>query len=69
MLSDMLNTPKQILEYVGLERAAAALGVTPDRVDRATRDDKLPAAWLDALESLARIPLPREAFNFKRASA
>jgi hypothetical protein len=65
----MISTPRQILEYVGHDAAAAALGVSPDRIDRATRDDKLPAAWLDALESLARKPLPREAFNFKRASA
>jgi hypothetical protein len=63
-----MNTPRAILEYIGTDTAiAAALGVSPDRVDRARRGDKLPASWLDVLEQLARRPLPREAFSFKRA--
>ena len=64
----MLDTPKQILEYVGREKAAEALGVTMDRVERATRDPKLPSSWLNALEQLARQPLPRKAFAFKGAA-
>lgn len=62
-----LTTPRDILNYVGKEAAAAALGVTLDRVDRAQRDALLPAAWLDTLERLARRPLDRGAFAFKRA--
>jgi hypothetical protein len=64
-----MKTPRDILEYVGLAEAAKALGVTPHRVDRAQRGDTLPASWLDTLERLAKRPLPREAFSFKRGDA
>jgi len=64
-----MNTPREILEYVGQERAAAALGVTLYRVDRAARSPSLPASWLDTLEKLAGQPLPRNVFAFKRAGA
>lgn len=70
-IADMLvpmKTPREILEYCGTDAdLAAALGVSPDRVDRARRGQALPASWLDALEQIARRPLPREAFSFKRA--
>lgn len=36
---------------------------------RDRRSDKLPASWLDGLEALARRPLDRAAFNFKRGDA
>lgn len=62
-----MKTPREILAHIGHAAAAEALGVTPARIDRATRDERLPAAWLDTLELLARRPLPREAFAFKRA--
>jgi hypothetical protein len=62
-----MKTPREILDYCGDDQAiAATLGVSPDRVDRARRDDKLPASWLDALEGLAKRPLDRDAFSFKR---
>jgi hypothetical protein len=64
-----MKTPRQILDYIGRDRCVLALGVSPARVERATRDDKLPAAWLDALEQAAGQPLPRDAFAFKRAAA
>jgi len=63
----MENT-RDILQFVGLQEAASALGVTLDRVERAQRGDVLPASWLDTLEGLARRPLPRELFAFKRAA-
>jgi len=63
-----MKTPREILQFVGLREASEALGVTMDRVDRAQRGEKLPAAWLDTLEMLARRPLERGAFAFKRAS-
>ena len=60
-----MKTPREILQYVGVEAAATALGVSVIRVDRAQRDEKLPASWLDTLERLARRPLDRSAFAFK----
>ena len=60
-----MKTPREILQYVGVDAAAAALGVSVIRVDRAQRDEKLPASWLDTLERLARRPLDRDAFAFK----
>ena len=62
-----MNTPREILNFVGLEEAQRALGVSFGSVERAQRQEKLPAAWLDTLERLAGRPLPREVFNFKRA--
>jgi hypothetical protein len=64
-----MKTPRDILDYIGRDRCALALGVSPARVERATRDPHLPAAWLDALEKAAGRPLPRDAFAFKRAGA
>jgi hypothetical protein len=60
-----MKTPREIIKYVGADAAAARLGVSLDRIDRATRDRLLPASWLDGLEQLARRPLDRAAFNFK----
>lgn len=60
-----MKTPREILQYVGIDAAANALGVSVIRVDRAQRDEKLPASWLDTLERLARRPLDRDAFSFK----
>ena len=62
-----MKTPREILDYCGTDQTIAeTLGVSVDRVDRARRDDKLPASWLDALENLAKRPLDRDAFSFKR---
>lgn len=62
-----MQTPKDILDYVGQDAAAIALGVKADSVRRAAKGEKLPAAWLDTLEHLARRPLDRRVFTFKRA--
>ena len=62
-----MQTPKDILDYVGQDAAAIALGVKADSVRRAAKGQKLPAAWLDTLEHLARRPLDRRVFTFKRA--
>lgn len=64
-----MKTTSQILDFVGVEAASSALGVTLDRVQRARRDSKLPAAWLDTLERLAGEPLPRNLFAFKSVDA
>lgn len=63
-----MQTPKDILDYVGQDAAAIALGVKADSVRRAAKGQKLPAAWLDTLEHLARRPLDRRVFTFKRAN-
>ena len=63
-----MKTPREILQFVGVTEAAKALGVSVIRVDRAQRDEKLPAAWLDTLERLANRPLDRGAFAFKGAA-
>jgi hypothetical protein len=59
-------TPREILNTLGRERVAAALGVTVLRVDRATNERRLPASWYDVLCELAGYDLPRTIFTFKR---
>ena len=63
-----MKTPREILQFVGVTEAAKALGVSVIRVDRAQRDEKLPAAWLDTLERLAKRPLDQRAFASKGAA-
>jgi len=64
-----MNTPREILEFIGPERARVALGVGKARMRQALGEDRLPASWLHTLEELARRPLPRECFSFKKAGA
>ena len=61
----MMKTPREILDFIGRDVVQDEIGVSADRVRVAATQDKLPASWLNALERLARRPLPREAFNFK----
>jgi hypothetical protein len=64
-----MKTPSEIIEFVGGgDKVAAALGVGTDAVRMAVKKPQLPSAWLDTLEALARRPLPRELFAFKRAT-
>lgn len=64
-----MKTPSDIIEFVGGgDVVAKALGVGPDAVRMAVRKPQLPSAWLDTLEALARRPLPRDLFAFKRAA-
>lgn len=64
-----MKTPREILDYIGDDALVAqAVDVALVRVDRARRSETLPASWLDALERLAKRPLPREAFSFKGAA-
>jgi len=63
------NTTADLISYIGIERAAAALGVPVATIIRYRYRDKLPALWLDALEDAARRPLPRNLFTFKRTDA
>lgn len=63
-----MKTPREILEFVGYSAAAERLGVSYTRVDRAAREDKLPAVWYHTLENMAGRPLPRDAFHWKGAA-
>lgn len=60
-----MKTPREILNFIGHEQAATALGVARLRVERAARQDRLPALWYHTLERLAGRPLPRECFHWK----
>jgi hypothetical protein len=60
-----MKTASEIIDFIGRERLAAALGVTTDAVDRARRNNQLPSLWYHACEEMAGRPLPREAFSFK----
>jgi hypothetical protein len=59
--------PADILDSLGRERVAAAIGVDMRRVQRAANEDRLPALWYAALCDLAGHDLPREVFTFKYA--
>jgi len=60
-----LSVVAKILDDIGHERVAEALGVPVATVLRARWRDKLPASWLDGLERAACRPLPRSVFSFK----
>ena len=62
-----MNTPRDILDSLGRERVAAAVGVDMRRVNRAALEDRLPALWYAALCDLAGRDLPRDRFTFKHA--
>jgi hypothetical protein len=65
----MLETPSQVIEFVGEEAVMAAVGVKRDAVRKAVKAGELPAAWYDALERLSGRPLPRGMFSFKPRTA
>lgn len=60
-----MKTPAEIIEFVSVPAACAALDVRPTAIKEALRKGKLPALWYDTLEQMARRPLPRECFSFK----
>lgn len=60
-----MKTPHQIIDFIGKERLAGAVGVKPGAVERALRKGALPSLWYHACEQLAGRPLPRECFSFK----
>ena len=64
-----MKTASDIIDFVGPDRAMAALGVQRDAIRKARASGELPASWYDAMEKLAGRPLPREAFSFKGTSA
>jgi len=62
-----MKTSVTILDAIGRERIAAAVGVDIRRVNRAAYEPQLPAVWYAALCDLAGYDLPRNAFTFKGA--
>jgi hypothetical protein len=60
-------TPKSLIETIGHECVARALGVSLIRVQNAAKARRLPALWYDALCELTGRDLPRELFAFRHA--
>jgi len=60
-----MDTIRQIVDFVGRDKAREALGVSADMLRYAIRRNRAPAAWYDALERLAGRPLDRGLFTFK----
>jgi hypothetical protein len=65
----MMQTPAQIIDYIGADRLRLALEVTPTRIRQARLEPQLPASWFATCERLTRRKLPRELFAFKGAEA
>jgi len=64
-----MKTAPEIVNHIGSAQLMAALGVKADAIRKAVSVGRLPASWYHTCEELAGRPLPREAFNFKRAGA
>jgi hypothetical protein len=60
-------TPKTIIDTIGPECVARAVGVSLIRVQRAANSRRLPALWYGALCELTGCDLPRELFAFRHA--
>jgi hypothetical protein len=60
-------TPKTIIDTIGHECVARAVGVSLIRVQRAANARRLPALWYGALCELTGRDLPRHCFSFRRA--
>jgi len=60
-----MKTSHEIIEYVGIDQAAIALGISPKAIKVRLATGKLPASWYNELEHLSGRPLPRSVFSFK----
>ncbi len=60
----MKNVP-DLITFIGADRMASALGLTPHSIEKAKTQRRFPASWYDALERLAGRPLDRKMFSFK----
>jgi len=63
-----MEKASDIIDFVGKDAAAVALGISQDAIRVRLAQGKLPASWYHALERLAGRPLPRSAFSFKGAA-
>jgi hypothetical protein len=59
-----METPHDIVNAIGRDRIAKALGVTKPAIVMALGRGALPASWFDYCESQLG-PLPRHLFSFK----
>jgi hypothetical protein len=64
-----MQTPHDIINFIGRPAVAERLGITDDAIRLALRSGKLPAHWYHALEVMAGRPLPRDCFTFKGVTA
>lgn len=64
-----MKTPAEIVNFIGRDALASAVGVKQDAIRMALKSGRLPAAWYVACETLAGRPLPREAFTFREISS
>lgn len=64
-----MKTPHEIIDYLGAETVADALGIGLPAIKVRLAEGKLPAAWYHKLEMMAGRPLPRECFSFKGINA
>lgn len=65
-----MSKSSDIIKALGIADIAAAVGVSHETVRRAVHEEKLPAAWFDAVERLAKSKrkgaiVTRGAFAFK----
>jgi len=67
LLSGMENA-SDIIDALGVKAIAKALDISEDAVRLARRQNKMPAAWFDTLETMAGFALPRDCFTFKGAA-
>lgn len=63
-----MKTTAEIIEYVGRDRLAGALGVKDGAIRHAAKSGIFPASWYDSLERLCGRPLDRALFSFKGAA-
>jgi hypothetical protein len=64
-----MNTPSDIVNLLGRDAIAAAVGVVPRVVTNKAAAGAFPAMWFAALEKLAGHDLPRQCFTFKGQEA
>ena len=60
-----MKTPHEIIDYLGADNVADALGIGLPAVRVRLAEGKLPASWYHKLETMAGFSLPRECFSFK----
>lgn len=60
-----MQTAKEIIDYLGEDQVAAALGVSRKAVRVSVAKGQLSALWYNELEHMAGRPLPRDVFSFK----
>jgi len=60
-----MKTPAEIIDAIGPEKMAEALGVSVQRIQHARHSAKLPSLWFDFCERATGCEMPRSVFTFK----